>query len=127
MTYSTRYIDYRVVEFLKKISEKSNVPINWWLEEKLSRLTIEEAKKIKRTKHQWFGRLKISPKNLELINNLLIEVNKDRERSTAIYMNDILVYLIEKHKNEIEEEKKKEIKDEKKKEKKEEGGIFKWL
>jgi hypothetical protein len=125
MTYSTRYIDYRVVEFLKKISEKSNVPINWWLEEKLSRLTIEEAKKIKRTKHQWFGRLKISPKNLELINNLLIEVNKDRERSTAIYMNDILVYLIEKHKDEVEE-KKKEIKEEKKKEKKE-GGIFRWL
>jgi len=126
VTYSTRYIDYRVVEFLKKISEKKNIPLNWWLEERLHSLDLEEAKKIKRTKHQWFGRLKISPKNLELINKLLLEVNKDRERSTAVYMNDILVYLIEKHKDEIEEEK-KEIKDEKKKEKKEEGGIFKWL
>lgn len=126
MTYSTRYIDYRVVEFLKKISEKKNIPINWWLEEKLSSLTVEEAKKIKKTKHQWFGRLKISPKNLELINKLIIEVNKDRERSSYIYMNDILVYLIEKYKNEIDE-KKKEIKDEKKKEKKEEGGIFQWF
>jgi len=125
VTYSTRYVDYRVVEFLKKISERNNIPINWWLEEKLSSMSLEEAKKIKRQKHQWFGRLKISPKNLELINRLLIEVNKDRGKSSYIYMNDILVYLIEKHKNEIEEEK-KEIKDEKKKEKKEEG-IFKWL
>jgi len=126
MTYSTRYIDYRVVEFLKKISEKRNIPFNWWLEEKLSTVSLEEAKKIKHQKHQWFGRLKISPKNLELINKLLIEVNKDRGKSSYIYMNDILVYLIEKYKNEIKEEKKKEIKEEKKEEKKE-GGIFKWL
>jgi len=126
MTYSTRYIDYRVVEFLKKVSERNNIPLNWWLEEKLSTVSLEEAKKIKRQKHQWFGRLKISPKNLELINKLLIEVNKDRGKSSYIYMNDILVYLIEKYKNEIKEEKKKEIKEEKKEEKKE-GGIFKWL
>jgi hypothetical protein len=126
MTYSTRYIDYRVVEFLNKISEKNNIPINWWLEEKLSTLTIEESKRIKYQKHQWFGRIKLSPKNLELINKLLIQINKDRERSSFIYMNDILLYLIEKYKNEIEENK-KEIKDKKKEEKKQDGGIFEWL
>jgi len=126
MTYSTRYVDYRVVEFLKKISEKKNIPFNWWIEEKLHSLDVEEAKKIKRTKHVWFGRLKISPKNLELLNGLLIELNKDRERSSYIYMNDILLYLMEKYKNEIEE-KKKEVKDDKKEGNKEQGGIFKWF
>jgi len=126
MTYSTRYVDYRVVEFLKKISEKKNIPFNWWIEEKLHSLDVEEAKKIKRTKHVWFGRLKISPKNLELLNGLLIELNKDRERSSYIYMNDILLYLMEKYKNEIEE-KKKDVKDDKKEGNKEQGGIFKWF
>jgi len=100
--------------------------MNWWLEEKLSILSIEEAKSIQRHKHRWFGRLKISPKNLELINKLLIEINKDREKSSYIYMNDILVYIVKKYKNEIEE--KKETKEQKKKEKKEEGGgIFQWF
>jgi len=126
MTYSTRYVDYRVVEFLKKISEKKNIPFNWWIEEKLHSLDVEEAKKIKRTKHVWFGRLKISPKNLELLNGLLIELNKDRERSSYIYMNDILLHLMEKYKNEIEE-KKKDVKDDKKEGNKEQGGIFKWF
>ena len=119
-------MDYRVVEFLKKISEKKNIPFNWWIEEKLHSLDVEEAKKIKRTKHVWFGRLKISPKNLELLNGLLIELNKDRERSSYIYMNDILLYLMEKYKNEIEE-KKKDVKDDKKEGNKEQGGIFKWF
>lgn len=121
MTYTTRYVDYKVVEFLKKISEKKNIPVNWWLEEKLKLLTVEEAKKIKRRKHEWFGRLKLSPKVLELISALLIEVNRDRQRNEFIYMNDILVYITEKYKSELEEEKKKEEK------KKEGGGIFKWL
>jgi len=126
MTYSTRYVDYRVVEFLKKISEKKNIPFNWWIEEKLSAMSLEEAKSIKRTKHIWFGRLKISPKIIELLNNILIELNKDRDKSTFIYMNDILVYLMEKYKNEIEE-KKKDVKDDKKEGNKEQGGIFKWF
>jgi len=124
MTYSTRYVDYRVVDFLKRVAEKKNVPLNWWLEEKLSQLTVEEANRIRRTKHIWFGRLKLSPKNLELINAFVTEVNKTRSRSSYIYINDILVYLSDKYKNEIDE-KKKEIKENKEGEKN--GGLFRWF
>jgi len=120
--YTTRYIDSDVVEFLRHLP----VPYNWWLEEKLASLSIEEAQNIKKQKHRRFGRMKISPKNLELINKLLIEINKQRQKSSYIYMNDILMYIVKKYKNAVEE--KKEIKEQKKKEKKEEGGgIFQWF
>ena len=116
--YTTRYVDYEVVEYLKNRSEKEGKPVNWIVEDMLKNLTVEEAKNIKRTNHKAFGRLKLSPKNLETLNQILIEVNKDRQRTDFIYMNDVLKFLVEKAKKE-EEQKKKE---QKKKE-----GIFSWF